>query len=125
MDFSFSGIKTAVINLNHKTPDLNKADLCASFEKAATQMLLNNIKKSIEIDNIDKIVLAGGVSANSYIRKEFDEFSKEKNIEVLYPELKYCTDNAAMIASAGYFNFLEGKLGNLNLNAVPNLKLGE
>ena len=100
-------------------------------------MLLNNVKKAFKIDNINivdtvtpvcpinKIVLAGGVSANSYIRKEFDEFSKEKNIEVLYPELKYCTDNAAMIASAGYFNFMEGKLGNLNLNAVPNLKLGE
>ena len=124
MDFSFSGIKTAVINLNHKTPDLNKANLCASFEKAATQMLLNNVKKVIEIDNIDKIVLAGGVSANSYIRNEFDKFSKERNIEVLYPELKYCTDNAAMIASAGYFNFMEGKLGDLSLNAMPNLKLG-
>ena len=124
LDFSFSGIKTAVINLNHKTPDLNKANLCASFEKAATQMLLNNVKKVIEIDNIDKIVLAGGVSANSYIRNEFDEFSKERNIEVLYPELKYCTDNAAMIASAGYFNFMEGKLGDLSLNAMPNLKLG-
>ncbi len=125
LDFSFSGIKTAVINLNHKTPDLNKANLCASFEKAATQMLLNNVKKVIEIDNIDKIVLAGGVSANSYIRNEFDKFSKERNIEVLYPELKYCTDNAAMIASAGYFNFMEGKLGDLSLNAIPNLKLGE
>ena len=125
LDFSFSGIKTAVINLNHKTPDLNKANLCASFEKAATQMLLNNVKKVIEIDNIDKIVLAGGVSANSYIRNEFDKFSKERIIEVLYPELKYCTDNAAMIASAGYFNFMEGKLGDLSLNAMPNLKLGE
>ena len=125
LDFSFSGIKTAVINLNHKTPNLNKADLCASFEKAATQMLLNNIKKVVKTENIDKVVLAGGVSANSYIRKEFDEFSKEKNIKVLYPELKYCTDNAAMIASAGYFNFLEGKLGDLSLNAIPNLKLGE
>ena len=104
LDFSFSGIKTAVINLNHKTPDLNKANLCVSFEKAATQMLLNNVKKVIEIDNIDKIVLAGGVSANSYIRNEFDKFSKERNIEVLYPELKYCTDNAAMVASCAYFN---------------------
>ena len=123
LDFSFSGIKTAVINLNHKTPDLNKADLCASFEKAATQMLLNNIKKSIEIDEIDKIVLAGGVSANSYIRKEFDEFSKEKNIEVLYPELKYCTDNAAMIASAGYFNFLEGKKRRIKLKCCTKFKI--
>lgn len=104
-------------------------------------MLLNNVKKTFEIDKtdlnlcndvstcqeykIEKIVLAGGVSANSYIRKEFDKFSEEKNIEVLYPQLKYCTDNAAMIASAGYYNFMEGKIGNLNLNAVPNLKLGE
>ena len=88
-------------------------------------MLLNNIKKAIEIDEVNKIVLAGGVSSNSYIRKEFDKFSKERKIEVLYPELKYCTDNAAMIASAGYFNFIEGKTGNLKLNAVPNLRLGE
>ena len=119
LDFSFSGIKTAVINLNHKTPDLNKADLCASFEEAATQMLLNNIKKvieseylknKVEVDDsvrpVNKVILAGGVSANSYIRKEFDKFSKEKNIEVLYPELKYCTDNAAMIAVSGYFKEL-------------------
>ena len=119
-DFSFSGIKTAVINLNHKDPNMNKADLCASFEEAATQMLLNNIEKLVGADASvcpSKIVLAGGVSANSYIRKEFDKLTKEKNIKIFYPELKYCTDNAAMIAAAGYFNFIEGKRANLNLNA--------
>ena len=65
----------------------------------------------------------GGVSANSYIRKEFEKMGKEENIEVYFPELKLCTDNAAMIASAGYYNFIQGKRGQLDLNAIPNLKL--
>ena len=69
---------------------------------------------------MDKIVLAGGVSANSYIRQEF---SKLENIKIYYPELKLCTDNAAMIASAGYYNYLAGNLSDFTLNAVPNLKL--
>ena len=123
LDFSFSGIKTAVINLNHKTPDINKADLCASFQKAVTEMLLNNTKKAVEKYNVDKIALAGGVSSNSYIRAEFDKFGKEKNIQILYPELKLCTDNAAMIAAQGYYNYISGVRGELNLNAIPNLKL--
>ena len=71
MDFSFSGIKTAVINLHHKNPNINKADLCASFEKNVTETLLENIEKAIEKTGIKTIALAGGVSANSYIRKEF------------------------------------------------------
>ena len=127
LDFSFSGIKTAIINLHHKNPDINKADLCLSFEKTATEMLIANTLKAIyEIKKeygkeIDKIVLAGGVSANSYIR---EGFSKLEGIEVYYPELKLCTDNAAMIASAGYYDFLGGKRSDLHLNAVPNLKIG-
>ncbi|MFR2571568.1 MAG: tRNA (adenosine(37)-N6)-threonylcarbamoyltransferase complex transferase subunit TsaD [Clostridia bacterium] len=122
MDFSFSGIKTAVINLHHKNPDINKADLCASFQKTVTDMLLENVKKAIKLTQINKIVLAGGVSANSYIRKEFLKL-KEKKIDIYMPDLKLCTDNAAMIASAGYYNYMAGKRDELNLNAIPNLKL--
>ena len=122
LDFSFSGIKTAVINLHHKTPDINKADLCASFEKTVTEILIENTKKSLKQINVKKVVLAGGVSANSYIRNEFLKL-KENGIEVYMPDLKLCTDNAAMIASAGYYNFIDGKRDELDLNAVPNLKL--
>ena len=122
MDFSSSGIKTAVINLHHKNPDINKADLCASFQKTVTDMLLENVKKAIKLTQINKIVLAGGVSANSYIRKEFLKL-KEKKIDIYMPDLKLCTDNAAMIASAGYYNYMAGKRDELNLNAIPNLKL--
>ena len=124
LNFSFSGIKTAVINLNHKNPDINKADLCASFEKVTTEMLIENVEKAIEQTGIKKVVLAGGVSANTYIRKEFDKFSKTNNIEIYYPELKLCTDNAAMIASAGYYDYVAGQKSELSLNAIPNLKLG-
>jgi len=122
LDFSFSGIKTAVINLNHKTKDINKADLCASFQKTVTETLMENVEKAIEKTGIKTIALAGGVSANSYIRKEFMDL-EEKGIKVFMPELRLCTDNAAMIASSGYYNYISGKRNNLSLNAVPNLKL--
>ena len=122
LDFSFSGIKTAVINLHHKMPDINKADLCASFEKTVTEILMENTKKALKQINVKTIALAGGVSANSYIRNEFLKL-EEKGIEVYMPDLKLCTDNAAMIASAGYYNFIDGKRDELDLNAVPNLKL--
>lgn len=124
LDFSFSGIKTAVINLNHKDANINKADLCASFQKAVTEMLLNNVNKAIKQTGIKTLALAGGVSANSYIRSEFAKLEEEQDVKIYYPELKLCTDNAAMIASAGYYNYLEGKTSDLTLNAVPNLKLG-
>lgn len=123
LDFSFSGLKTAIINLHHKTPDINKADLAASFEKDVAEILLENTKKAVKETNINKIALAGGVSANSYIRKEFKELEEKEDIKVYYPELKLCTDNAAMIASAGYYNYLKGNFSDLKLNAVPNLKL--
>lgn len=122
LDFSFSGIKTAVINLHHKNPDVNKADLCASFEKTVTEILLENAKKALEQTGLKTIALAGGVSANSYIRNEFLKLEKQ-GIKVYMPDLKLCTDNAAMIASAGYYNFIEGKRNSLDLNAIPNLKL--
>ncbi len=122
MDFSFSGIKTAVINLHHKNPNINKADLCASFQKNVTDTLMENVLKAIEKTGIKKISLAGGVSANSYIRKRFKEL-EQQGIKVYMPDLKLCTDNAAMIASAGYYNFIKGNKNGLELNAIPNLKL--
>ena len=122
LDFSFSGIKTAVINVNHNTKDINKADLYASFQKTVTETLMENVLKAIEKTGIKTITLAGGVSANSYIRSEFLKL-EEQGIKVYMPDWQLCTDNAAMIASAGYYNFIDGKRDNLDLNAVPNLKL--
>lgn len=122
LDFSFSGIKTAVINLHHKEPNVNKADLCKSFEKSVTEVLIENIKKAIEITNSKTVVLAGGVSANSYIRNEFLQLQKD-DIKVYMPDIKLCTDNAAMIACAGYYNYINGKTSDLSLNAIPDLKL--
>jgi len=122
LDFSFSGIKTAIINLHHKNPNVKKEDLCASFEKQITEMLMEKVNMAIELSKMDKIVLAGGVSANSYIRREFEKLN-EKGIKVYMPDLKLCTDNAAMIASAGYYDYIAGKRDDLSLNAVPNLKL--
>ena len=124
LDFSFSGIKTAVINLNHNQKDINKADLCASFEKAVTEMLTNNVRKALKEYNEDKIVIAGGVSRNSYIRNEFDKLGEELGCKIYYPEPILCTDNAAMIAAQGYYDFINGKRADLKLNAIPNLKIG-
>ena len=122
LDFSFSGIKTAVININHNTSDINKADLCASFEKTVTEVLIENIEKAIKQTGMKDLAIAGGVSANSYIRSQILKLQNE-DLKIYMPDLKLCTDNAAMIASAGYYNFINGKIDELDLNAVPNLKL--
>ena len=125
LDFSFSGIKTAVINLNHKNPDIDKSDLCASFEQAVTEVIVTNTVKACKNSNVKTVALAGGVSANSYIRNAFDNVAKENNIKIYYPKMELCTDNAAMIASAGYYELINGKTSSLDLNAVPNLKIDQ
>ncbi len=125
LDFSFSGIKTAVIQLMNKEPNISIPDLCASFEEAVTDMLVENVLKAVELVKTNKIAIAGGVSANSYLRERMKRIGAIHNLKVYYPEIVLCTDNAAMIGSAAYYNYQEGKVSSLNLNAVPNLKIGE
>ncbi len=122
LDFSFSGIKTAVINLNHNTKDLNKADLCASFETTVTEVIIENTLKAIEQTGLNTLAIGGGCSANSFIRKEILKL-QDRGIKTYMPDMKLCTDNAAMIASAGYYNFINEKRDGLDLNAIPGLKI--
>lgn len=112
-NFSYSGLKTAVINFihNHKqrNEEISVPDICASFQAEAVGQLVSKSKVALQKFGYKKIVLAGGVSANQYLRAEMDKMASEIGGEVYYPPLKLCTDNAGMIASAGYFNFIEGK----------------
>lgn len=126
LDFSFSGIKTAVLNLvNKEKENININNLCASFEEAVTETLTTNVLKAVKMIGVDKVAIAGGVSANSYLRTKMEKLGEENGLKIYYPELVLCTDNAAMIAAAGYYNFMAGKISDLNLNAVPNLKIGD
>lgn len=125
LDFSFSGVKTAVLNLINKEKDLNVNDLCASFEEAVTDVLVENVLRAVDELNVSKVAIAGGVSANSYLRERMQKIGSMHNLKIYYPELILCTDNAAMIGAAAYYNFLAGKVSSLDLNAVPNLKIGE
>lgn len=127
LDFSFSGLKTAVINQVHKfnqtNTDVPVSDVAASFQKAAIDVLVENTVKATIDNKSKKIVIAGGVSANKYLRETMSLEADKNGIDVYCPELKYCTDNAAMIAAAGYFEYLKGNFASLDLNAFPGLKI--
>ncbi|MBS3970324.1 MAG: tRNA (adenosine(37)-N6)-threonylcarbamoyltransferase complex transferase subunit TsaD [Clostridia bacterium] len=127
LDFSFSGLKTSVINYLHKKEqigeEINVPDIAASFQKAIFEVLVTKTIGAAETKNVKSIVLAGGVAANSYFKNWMTQEAGKKGIKVYYPSPVLCTDNAAMIACAGYYNLLKGKTANLDLNAVPNLQM--
>lgn len=127
-DFSFSGIKTAVINLAHKEGNnLRKEDLAASFETTVCEELVDTTIQVMKDKNLNEVVLAGGVSANSYLRDLITKRTTENNFKVYMPKLEYCTDNAAMVGVASSYNYEAGKYFNikekLDLNAVANLSI--
>lgn len=127
-DFSFSGLKTAVINTVHKMEqkgeDVPQADIAASFQRAVVDVLTEKTVRAAKTAGAKKLCLAGGVASNSLLRSEMDKTAKGEGIEVFYPPLRLCTDNAVMISSAGYFKYKYAKETSGNdLNAYPALSI--
>lgn len=128
-DFSFSGLKSAVLNyLNScemKGETVDQADVAASFQKAVVDVLVDHSMEALRKCGYKKFAIAGGVASNSALRAAFEETCTKENIEFYHPSPIYCTDNAAMIGAAGYYEFLKGVRSGYDLNAVPGLRLGE
>lgn len=126
-DFSFSGLKTAVINLIHnsaqKGVELNKADVCASFRYAVVDCLATNFLKAAEDLGVKKLVIAGGVSANSLLRRTLEQECKNRGYELFMPEKSLCGDNAAMVGSQGYYEFISGNVAGSDLNAFATMSI--
>lgn len=120
-NFSFSGLKSAVINLAHneeqRGEELRKSDLAASFQKVAVESIVSKVKKAIEEKNIKNVIVAGGVAANNGLREAMQEMTEELGVELSIPPMKYCTDNGTMIAAAGYYAYLDGRRADLTLNS--------
>lgn len=129
LDFSFSGIKSAVLNYlnaaHMKGMEVNTYDVAASFQKAVVDVLVHNTFEAVRSKGTNVIVMAGGVASNSKLREEMKLQGEKQGIKVLFPPPILCTDNAAMIGSAAYYEYLRGNFKGLDLNAVPNLKIGE
>ncbi|MBF4694484.1 tRNA (adenosine(37)-N6)-threonylcarbamoyltransferase complex transferase subunit TsaD [Fusibacter ferrireducens] len=128
LDFSFSGLKSAVLNYINsckmKKIEINIPDVCASFQEAVVHILCHKAMDAIEQSGHKKMVLAGGVAANTALRETLSIKCNEKGVGFYYPPLALCTDNAAMIGCAGYYNFRAGYLGDMSVNAIPNLRIG-
>jgi N6-L-threonylcarbamoyladenine synthase len=129
LDFSFSGLKTAVLNylnsLEQKGEQCPVEDVAASFQQAVVDVLVGNTISAARIKGINKVALAGGVAANSLLRKQLKEEALKHSFSFFYPKPILCTDNAAMIACAAYYEYQSGCRSSMELNAVPGLKLGE
>ncbi len=128
-DFSFSGVKSAVLNYINgckmKGETYCQADVAASFQKAVTDVLVDNAMRAVEEYQIDRFAIAGGVASNTALREAMKRACDERNVKFYYPSPVYCTDNAAMIGTAAYYEYKNGTRHGWDLNAVPNLKLGE
>ena len=128
-DFSFSGVKSSVLNyLNGctmKGETWNQADVAASFQKAVVEVLVENAMRGVEEYGLKKLAIAGGVASNQTLRKAMREACEKNGIEFYHPSPILCTDNAAMIGAAAYYEYINGTRHGWDLNAVPNLKLGE
>lgn len=128
-DFSFSGVKSAVLNYINKCKmqgeEFDRADLAASFQKAVVDTLVEKAVKAAKEYHMDKLAIAGGVASNSALRGAMENACKKESIQFYYPSPIFCTDNAAMIGVAAYYEYQKGTRRGLDLNAVPNLKLGE
>lgn len=126
-NFSFSGLKTAVINYIHnqkqKNIDLNINNIAASFQKAVVDILVNKTLKAVKEYNVKSVILSGGVASNKRLQEEFKIKLKDSNIPFYHPESELCTDNAAMISTVAYYQYMNGEFSELNLNADPNLKI--
>lgn len=127
-DFSFSGLKSAVLNyLNScemKGVEINRADVAASFQKAVVDVLVGHSLHAAKEYGFRKFAIAGGVASNSSLRAAFERTCRENNIEFYHPSPVFCTDNAAMIGVAGYYEYIKGIRSGYDLNAIPNLRLG-
>ncbi|MFG6384813.1 MAG: tRNA (adenosine(37)-N6)-threonylcarbamoyltransferase complex transferase subunit TsaD [Lachnospiraceae bacterium] len=128
-DFSFSGVKSAVLNYingcHMKDIAIVKEDIAASFQKAVTDVLIEHAIRAIDEFQINKFAIAGGVASNSVLRNGMKTACESKGVKFFYPSPIFCTDNAAMIGAAAYYEYLSGRIDGWDLNAVPNLKLGE
>lgn len=127
LDFSFSGLKTAVLNyLNNsklKNVEYNINDVAASFQKAVVDVLVRNTLMAVQRSNVKTIAVAGGVAANSLLREQLQSEASAKGYDVFFPSIQLCTDNAAMIASAAYYEYQAGNTAGLDLNAVSNVRI--
>ena len=126
-NFSFSGLKSAVINLVHNEEqrgnEINKADLATSFQTVAVESIINKVRKAIVDKKVKTVIVAGGVAANQRLRYAMEKLTSELNVELSIPPMKYCTDNATMIAAAGYYAYLDGRRADLTLNSKSQDKL--